>query len=115
VFYFHADVTIQSPLTLRELADQISGVLAVPPMKLDDSGRYEGDEVYQTRCFGLIFELAQDDPPLTSFHLAVNSNVDKFDFDGSEREVDGLTYLRSLLRGAGIDAAVRDPKLLYGG
>ena len=114
MFYFQANVTIQSPLPLTELASCIARALSLPSFKLDTSGRYDGDVVYGVTCFGLDFELAENEHPLTSFHLTVNSNVDQFDFDGSEKEVDGGEYLLSLLRRGGINAAAREPKLLYG-
>src|ERR1700730_4123990 len=97
MFYFSADVTIESALSLADLGATLSNVLSILPMKLDTSGRYEGDEVYETRSFGLVCELAQDDPPLTTYHLTVNSDVDRFDFDGSEQEIDGTNYVLSLL------------------
>jgi hypothetical protein len=83
-------------------------------LKLDTSGRYEADQVYGATCFGLVFELAEDDPPLATYHLTVSSNVDELDFDGSEKELDGVKYMLSLLRRGGIDALARDPDLLYG-
>jgi len=114
MFYVHADVTIQSTLQLEELAQAVARALAILPMQVDTSGKYEGDIVYASKCFGLDFELAEDEPPLSTFHLTVNSDVDAFDFSGSEKDLDGVTYVLTMLGRAGIDAAARDPKLLYG-
>lgn len=114
MFYVHADVTVQSGLPLEELAQAIAHALSILPMQLDTSGRYEGDPVYSSSCFGLDFELAQDEPPVSTYHLTVNSDVDAFDFDGSETDLDGVTYVLTMLGRAGISASARDPKLLFG-
>jgi hypothetical protein len=114
MFFIHADITIQSDLEFEGLAQAISQALVIFPFKLDDSGKYEGDKIFISTCFGLDFELAQDEEPLTTYHFSVNSNVDLFDFDGSEEEIDWSQYIADFLRHGQIDATIRDPNLLYG-
>jgi len=111
--FFQAFITIVTALSPVDLAKALSSVLSIPPLKLDTSGRYEGDKVYVTTCFGLEFELLKDDPPMATYHLVVSSNVDDFDLDGSQPRIDGTAYVLKLLKRGGIDAAPRDPKLLY--
>ncbi len=98
------------------MAAAISRALNIPEMTADKSGRYDyGVVVYISSCFGLEFSIGRmdDDSPDTC-HFFFNSDTDAFDFDGSEKEVDGTEYVLLLLKEAGIRASRRDPGLLYG-
>lgn len=113
MFYIYSDLTVISTLEIEAIAKQISGALKILDFEIDTSGRYEGDIVYSTISFGLQFELAKDDAPLTSYHLSINTDTDSFDIDSSAKEVDCTKYTLSLLINEGIDASERDSKLLY--
>ena len=115
MFFIQSDTTIETPLNLPDIARAISQALNIPNMVLDQSGRYEEVTVYVSTCFGLEFGVCRtdEDPPQT-YHLFVSSDVDAFNFDGSEKEVDATKYVLLMLRKAGIKASRRDPKLLYG-
>ena len=85
-----------------------SKALQIPKFSLDQSGDWEGEEVYVSTCFGFTIYLAADDPPLKTFHLSARSSVDSFDYD--EFEADDLSFdgnLIAMLRYHGIDAKVR--------
>jgi len=114
MFFIQSDITIETSLSLPDIAKSVSQALNIPYMGLDKSGRYEEVVVYVSSCFGLEFSVARtdEDPPQT-YHLFVSSDVDSFNFDGSEKEVDATKYALLLLRKAGIKASPRDPKLLY--
>ncbi len=113
MYYISSDITIHMDVSIEALAQQVSDALSIRKMQLDKSGRYEGDTVYSSVCFGLEFELAKDDPPLNSYHLSVNTDTDSFDIDSTAKDVDGVEYILALLESHGINAERRDPKLLF--
>lgn len=114
MFFIQSDITIETSLSLPDIARAISRALNIPEMVIDQSGRYEEVTVYVSTCFGLEFGVGRtdEDPPRT-YQLMVSSDIDAFDFDGTEKEVDATKYVLLLLRKAGIKASPRDPKLLY--
>jgi len=114
MFFIQSDITIETNLNLPDIARVASKALNIPYMVVDQSGRYEEIAVYVSSCFGLEFSVARtdEDPPRT-YHLFVSSDIDAFDFDGSEKEVDATKYVLLMLRKEGIKASPRDPKLLY--
>ncbi len=114
MFFIQSDITIETHLGLPDIAREVSHALDIPHMVVDQSGQFEEVTVYVSNCFGLKFFIgrADDDPPRT-YHLVISSDVDCFDFNGSEKEVDATKYAFLLLERAGIKASVRDPKLLY--
>ncbi len=114
MYFIQSDITVETHLSLPDIARIVSQALNIPNMVLDQSGRYEEVPVYVSTCFGLEFGIGRtnDDPPRT-YQLSISSNVDTFDFDDSEKEVDATKYTLSLLRTAGIKASPRDPQLLY--
>lgn len=114
MFFIQSHITIETHLSLPDIASVINHALKIPNMVLDQSGRYEEVPVYVSTCFGLIFDVGRtdEDPPQT-YQLDISSDIDAFDFDGSEKEVDATQYTLSLLRKAGIKASPRDPRLLY--
>ena len=114
MFFIQSDITIETNLSLPDIARAISQALNIPYMVVDQSGRFEEVTVYVSNCFGLEFSVGRtgDDPPRT-YQLVISSDVDVFDFNGSEKEVDATKYALLLLRRAGIKASPRDPKLLY--
>ncbi|EMK10749.1 hypothetical protein LEP1GSC166_3651 [Leptospira kirschneri] len=83
-------------------------------MVIDTSSKFEGEEVYKSICLGLEFFLAEDDNQSNSYHLSIISEVDEFDFDGSEKEIDLTRYILTLLKKKEIQCEQRNPKLLYG-
>lgn len=114
MFFIQADITIEVELSLPDAAKAVSRALNVPLMEIDQTGRYEEVVVYSATCFGLEFSLGRtgDDPPRT-YQLAISSDVDAFDFNGTEKEVDATRYALLLLKKSGMKAFPRDPKLLY--
>ncbi len=115
MFFIQGDITVETGLNLQMISAAISRALNIPGMRIDESGRYEDVVVYVSSCFGLEFGVGRmDDDPPDTFHLFFNSDADAFDFDGSEKEVDGTEYVLLLLKEAGIKASRRDPELLYG-
>ena len=114
MFFIQSDITIETNLNLTDISRAVSQSLNIPYMVVDQSGRYEEVVVYVSRCFGLEFSVARtdEDPPRT-YHLFVSSDMDSFDFDGSEKEVDATKYILLMLKMAGLKASPRDPKLLY--
>lgn len=114
MFFIQSHITIETNLSLPDIARAVSQALNIPNMVLDQSGRYEEVPVYVSTCFGLVFDIGRtdEDPPRT-YQLDISSDVNAFDFDGSEKEVDATKYVLLLLRKAGIKASPRDPKLLY--
>jgi len=113
MYFIYSDITIETDQNIEDVAKQVTVALSIKDLSLDESGRYESGIVYSVICFGLEFELVKDVPPLKSYHLSINTDIDSFDLDGSEKEVDGVKYVLSLLKSKGIKADVRDPKLLY--
>lgn len=113
MFFNLSDITIDTTSELSKLALKVSKALNIFEMKLDKSGKYEDDVVYRSVCFGLEFELAKDDNLVNSYHLSVNSDTNSFDFNGTEKEVDGSQYIILLLKNANVKAAPRDKNLLY--
>ncbi len=113
MYYISSDITIFSPLPIEKLAQLITEALSIRALQIDQSGRYEGDSVFSTVCFGLGFELAKDDPPLESYHLSVNTDADSFEIDSTALDVDAVTYILELLKTSGIKAERRDSRLLY--
>ena len=114
MFFIQSHITIETDLSLPDIAKEISRALNIPDMVIDQSGRYEDVPVYLSTCFGLVFDVGRidEDPPLT-YQLDISSDIDAFDFDGLEKEIDATKYVLLLLRRAGIKASPRDPKLLY--
>lgn len=112
MFYIYSDITIASDFTSDEMANAVAAALRIPKFVLSD--RYDGDEVFVTQCFGLEFELTQDNRPAKTFHLSVNSETGEVEYDASEKEYDGSSYILFLLRQSGIDAERRSDDLLYG-
>ncbi len=114
MFFIQGDITVETNLNLPVISAAISRALNIPEMRVDESGKYEDVIVYVSSCFGLEFGIGRtDDDPPDTFHLFFNSDTDAFDFDGSEKEVDGTEYVLLLLKEAGIKASRRDPGLLY--
>ncbi len=115
MFFIQGYITVETGLTLPVISAAISRALNIPDMRKDKSGRYEDVVVYVSSCFGLEFGMGRtdDDPPKT-FHFFFHSDTEAFDFDGSEKEVDGTEYVLLLLKKAGVRASRRDPELLYG-
>lgn len=114
MFFIQSDITVESGLLLPDIAREISKALNIPSMVIDESGRYEGVNVYTTTCFGLEFTLGRTaEDPKRTYHLVISSDVDAFDYDGSEKDVDATKYALLLLSKAGVNAYPRDTKLLY--
>jgi len=83
-------------------------------MGLDQSGRYEEVAVYVSTCFGLEFGVGRTgEDPVSTYQLAISSDVDVFNYDGSEKEVDATRYVLLLLIKAAIKASPREQSLLY--
>lgn len=113
MFYIYSDISIDSNLEIKDVANQLSRALKIVDFKVDTSGRYEGSVVYSTVSFGLEFELVKDEAPLTSYHLSINTDTDSLNIDSSAKDVDGTKYVLSLIKDKGIIASERDKKLLY--
>jgi len=114
MFFIQSDITVATKLNLKDIAKMISQALNIPYMAIDKSGKFEEVTVYTSSCFGLEFYIGRmDNDQPHSYHLVISSNVDTFDFDGTEKEVNATQYALQLLSNAGIKASPRDPKILY--
>ena len=105
MFYISSDITILSKLPLENISLIIANALDIRPFVKDESGRWEENEVYVSRCFGLQFMFCYvkdgetpDDP--VEFGLSIDSWVDDLEYDGSESDVDATQYVLWLLRRA---------------
>ena len=115
MFFIQAHITVETNLSLPDISKLVSHALEIPEMCIDKSGRFEGAVAYTTSCFGIEVGMCRtDEDPPNTFHLFLFSDIDAFDFDGSEKEVDGTDYILRLLHKVGIRGDRRDPKLLYG-
>lgn len=86
--FIQCDITIKSELGFAEVAQSVSNALNIPKMIIDTSGRFEGEEIYISICLGLEFFFAEDDNQSNLYHLCIISDVDEFDFDGLEKDID---------------------------
>ncbi|MCX4030313.1 hypothetical protein H0A36_24920 [Endozoicomonas sp. SM1973] len=107
IYWVNADVTIDSDLDVVSLAKLISTILNMPPFILDDSGDWEGDEVYASSCFGFDFLLSADDSPLNSFHLSLVTDGEVVDLDQNTIQIKFDNNLVSILSHHGLNVKAR--------
>ena len=114
MFFIQSDLTIQSALSLKDIANKVSDALNIPQMVEDRSGKYEDVLVFSSSCFGLEFTIGRtDSDPVGTYQLAIFSDVDAFDYDGTENEVDATKYILLMLKKSNIFASPRADNLLY--
>ena len=98
MYFISGDIKIISEFDFEETAEIIAKALQIPPFKLDLSGRWEEEEVFTSRCFGLEFMLCvPDSADKGEYGLSVDSRVDSLYYDGNEQEVDLASYVSALI------------------
>lgn len=107
IYWINADVTIESDLDVVTLSKLISTIFHMPPFVLDQSGDWEGDDVYTSSCFGFDFLLSADDSPANSFHLSLVSDGDVIDLHQNTIQIKFDDNLVSMLQHHNIDSYVR--------
>lgn len=98
MFYITADITIRSKLDFEDTLVAVARALQVPEFVKDPSGKWEEQEVYVSRCFGLQFAFGHPlGEPEDQYGLSIDSTGDGMEYDGLEKEVDATRYVLLLL------------------